>query len=189
MASGKEEQVIEDTKDTKRGEHASGSHSGKPADQAAGGEGDGTETAREHTRGWSPWTSFTEIQDAVTDMVDSALRGVAPIGGGRPRYDLVQVPEEGYWVLMDLPGVVKEDLDVTTVGDELTVSGRRHRPDLPDGSEVRRSERGYGHFRRTLRLPADVDVAGIKARLESGVLRVTLPRRAESAEVHVEVET
>jgi HSP20 family molecular chaperone IbpA len=190
--SARRTQVIEDTKDsqdTERGADDSGSHPGESNDRTSGSQENAEEAGREQARGWSPWTSFTEIQDTVSDMVDSALRGVAPIGGGRPRYDLVQVPEEGYWVLIDLPGVEKADLEVRTVGDELTVSGRRRRPDLPDGSEVRRSERGFGHFRRTLRLPADVVATGIKAKLESGVLRVTLPRRAESAEVQVEVET
>ena len=140
-------------------------------------------------RNRSPWASFADLQENLSDMVDSALRNVAPMASGRyPRYDLIDIPNEGYWILMDLPGLQRDELDVATVGDELTVSGRRGRPELPEGAEVRRSERGYGHFRRSIRLPADVDLSRVGAKLDGGVLRLTLPRRAEAEEQKVEIE-
>jgi HSP20 family protein len=160
------------------------------ADETATGSEDGAEGETETGgRARSPWASFAELQENLSDMVDSALRNVAPITSGRyPRYDLIEIPDEGYWILMDLPGLQRDELDVTTVGDELTVSGRRARPELPDGAEVRRSERGYGHFRRSIRLPADVDVSRIGAKLDGGVLRLTLPRRGGAEEQKVEIE-
>lgn len=152
------------------------------------------ETAEEATaesragRGWPGWSGLSDLQEAVSEVVDSALRGFAPATGRFPRHDLVRVPGEGYRALFDLPGVGKEDLEVTTVGDELTVSGERPRPELPEGSEVLRAERGHGRFRRSIRLPPDVDPAGVKARLDDGVLTVALPRRADSEEQRIEVE-
>lgn len=140
-------------------------------------------------RGWNPWNSFSELQETVSDIVDSALRNVGPMASGRyPRYDLIEVPSEGYWILMDLPGVHRDDLEVTTVGDDLTVSGQRARPELPDGADVRRSERAFGRFRRSIRMPADVDADRVGAKLENGVLRLTLPRRTGSEEHKVEIE-
>ena len=76
----------------------------------------------------------------------------------------------------------------TTVGDDLTISGQRARPELPEGSDVRRSERAFGRFRRSIRMPADVDVDRVGAKLENGVLRLTLPRRTGSQEHKVEIE-
>ncbi len=158
-----------------------------------GGDADDESISEEETesggRGRSPWASFTELQENLSDMVDSALRNVAPMASGRyPRYDLIDIPGEGYLILMDLPGLQRDELDVATVGDELTISGRRARPELPEGAEVRRSERGYGHFRRSIRLPADVDISRVGAKLDGGVLRLKLPRRAEAEEQKVEIQ-
>ena len=157
--------------------------------------GDGQEEAGEDreesagSRHWNPWNSFSELQETVSDIVDSALRNVGPMASGRyPRYDLIEVSGEGYWILMDLPGVRRDDLEVTTVGDDLTVSGQRARPELPDGADVRRSERAFGRFRRSIRMPADVDVSRVGAKLENGVLRLSLPRSTGSEEHKVEIE-
>lgn len=153
----------------------------------SGGAGESRSRGAEGS-GWAG--PFSEIQEAVSEMVDTALRGFAPLAGLRfPRHDLIRVPGEGYRVLLDLPGVERADLEVTIVGDELTVSGERRRPALPEGAEVLRSERGHGRFRRSLRLPAGIDPGGVKAKLEGGILRITLPLLRETAAQRVEVET
>lgn len=158
--------------------------------ETAGAE-PGTEAGGSRAGGRSAWTGpLSDIQEAVTDIVDTALRGFGSVGAGRfPRYELVRVPEEGYRLLVDLPGVRKEDLEVTTAGDELTLRGKRHRPELPEGSEVLRSERGYGDFERSLRIPADADATDVRARLDDGVLTLTLPRRSDAQRHRVEVES
>lgn len=168
---------------------------GQPG-EAAGSPGSGdpesvTEESGQRTGGRSAWTGpLSDIQEAVTDIVDTALRGFGSVGAGRfPRYELIRVPEEGYRILVDLPGVRKEDLEVTTAGDELTLRGKRRRPELPEGSEVLRSERGYGAFERSLRVPADVDPSDVRARLDDGVLVLTLPRRSDAQRHRVEVES
>lgn len=164
---------------------------GPGREPSAGGErrNDRERHGREQ-HGWGAGGAFSELQDAVTDIVEGAMRSFTPLGTPRfPRYDLVQVPGEGYRVLMDLPGVNRDDLEVTTVEGELSVSGVRHRPELPEGADVVRSERSYGRFRRLLRLPADVDATGVRAKLEEGQLVVTLPRRPEAARQRVEVES
>lgn len=168
---------------------------GEPGRTSGSPEAEGPETATEgagqRASGRSAWTGpLSDIQEAVTDIVDTALRGFGSVGAGRfPRYELVRVPEEGYRLLIDLPGVRKEDLEVTTTGDELTLRGRRRRPELPEGSEVLRSERGYGDFERSLRVPVDVDPADVRARLDDGVLTLTLPRRSDARRHKVEVES
>lgn len=150
--------------------------------EARSGEGSGTERGRR-----SPWSSLTDLQETVGEIVDSAIRNVAPATARTPRYDLVELPD-GYWLLMDLPGVPRSEFEVTTSGEELTVSGRRPRPDLPEGARIRSGERAFGRFRRVIRIPPDVDAGGIAAKLEEGVLRVTLPRRAGVETQRVEVQ-
>ncbi len=143
---------------------------------------DGEETSQ----GWS--SPFGDLQELVEDLVDG-FRGLSPTAYVRyPRMEMAAT-DDSYIVWMDLPGVDSDDLQVSALGDELTVSGHRRRPEYPEGARVRRSERSYGSFRRIVRLPADVNGEGIRARLVAGVLRIILPRRVDAEGRTIEVET
>ncbi len=79
----------------------------------------------------------------------------------------------------ELPGVKSEDLEISVVGSELTIHGRR--PESNDeGTSFHRRERGAGEFTRVVRLPVEVDPDKVQASLQDGVLRLTLPK-AEAA--------
>jgi HSP20 family protein len=129
--------------------------------------------------------------DNIHGLVDDILEGVrnfTPVASVRyPRYDFVETPG-AYLLAFDLPGVERAGISVTTEGEDLVVSGERPSPDWGEGSTIRRSERAYGGFRRTLRMPADVRVEGIKARLEDGILTVTLPRETAGGARKVDIE-
>lgn len=151
------------------------------------GEGPG-EGSRARASGRGMWTdAFADVQEIVNDVVEN-VRGF-PLSGSRyPRLDLYRVGDEGYRAFVDLPGVAKGEVDVTTMGDELTIEGERRRPTASESAELLRSERGYGHFRRSLRMPPDVDPSGVRAEMHEGVLEIHLPR-ASQAEAHkVEID-
>lgn len=117
------------------------------------------------------------VQEAVGDMVGEVLDGVRDVTAGRrfPRVDVIRLEGEGYRVFVDLPGVQKEELEVTTMGGEITVAGRRLPNEIPDDADVLRSERGHGSFRRSVRLPADARGDEVRATLEDGVLVIRVP--------------
>lgn len=96
-----------------------------------------------------------------------------------PRADLVETPTE-YRLTLEIPGVSDDSIEVGIIVDELAVSGVKAR--AADDDELARhlSERRYGKFRRTIRIPDSVDVDGIAAVLERGVLVVTLPKRPDT---------
>jgi len=147
-----------------------------------------TESEGRESAGWHGWASpLGDLQDMMDDLVEG-FRELSPTAYVRyPRIEIGRTPG-GYIVAMDVPGVKREDLDLSAVGDQLTVRGERRRPEYPEGTRLHRSERSYGRFRRVIRLPADVEPQGIKARLEGGVLFVTLPRRGDDKGVAIEVE-
>lgn len=159
---------------------------GEPASEGGGSDDDDGRSKRDVRR--DAWEKgLSEFQDVVGDILGS-IRNIPAVGGRYPRHDLIRVPGEGYWVFMDLPGVEKADLEVTTAGDDLKVAGERRRPELPEESEVLGSGRDYGRFEREMRMPGDVDHTRIRAKLESGVLKLVLPRRREAERTRVEIE-
>lgn len=162
---------------------------GRPNDEV-GNQGTQDPDADEdgkNEEGRDPFFShLSDVQDFFNEFV-SGFRGLPYPGGRYPRYDLLQTDAE-YRVLVDVPGVPRERLELNAVGDELTIGGDRPRPNLPEGAEVMRSERGFGRFRRTVRLPTDVDAGGIRAKLDAGVLQITLPRRGGAGKQTIDIE-
>lgn len=154
----------------------------EPGPETEEGEAD----PRSH--GWGG--TISEMQNLVGDVVGEVLEGVRDAAGGRrfPRVDMVRTADGDYRVVADLPGVDREHLEVTTLGGELTIAGERPRPELDEGEEVLRTERGFGSFRRTLRLPPDVREEDVAARLEEGELVVRLPRKAPSEARTVDID-
>lgn len=147
---------------------------------AAGASGERKQSTRE-----------MPFADNIHGLVDDILEGVrsfTPVASVRyPRYDFIETPG-AYLLAFDLPGVARDAVSVTTEGEDVVVSGERPKPEWGDRASVRRSERAFGGFRRALRMPADVRIDDIKARLEDGILTVTLPRHTEAGGRKVDIE-
>jgi len=74
------------------------------------------------------------------------------------------------------------------VGNELTIKGRRQ-PAQGEDLAYHRRERGTGEFTRTVTLPAEVDATKVEARLENGVVTVTMPKAATAKPRKITVKT
>ncbi len=119
----------------------------------------------------------------------------APPGTSQARKELplytppmdVTETNETLFLEFDLPGVRNEDLQITVEKDALTVRGRRHL-ESPTGLRLALHELGSFDYRRSIRLPADIDREAISANLASGVLRLALPRRAEARARRIPVD-
>lgn len=85
---------------------------------------------------------------------------------------------EAYRITMELPGVTEADIEITAEAGTLTVRGEKRASREEKGETWYFTERQYGAFQRSFRLPADADEAGIRAALKDGVLTLTLPRKA-----------
>lgn len=81
-------------------------------------------------------------------------------------------------IYVELPGVQRDQLDVSVEGSILRIVGYRHK-NLPDSVEhVHQMEIPYGQFARFVRLPETADVAQINANYENGFLLIEIPRKA-----------
>jgi len=89
----------------------------------------------------------------------------------------VRETEDGYLVLVDLPGIKSEDVAVELIDQVLTISGSRAPVET---GEAQRLERPSGSFVRRLTLPKGVDSEKVMAEYKEGVLEVRIPKRAEA---------
>ena len=99
-----------------------------------------------------------------------------------PRIDFTETDTE-LRVAAELPGFEEKDLKVSLEDGVLTIEGERNAElKNEDAKEVRHLETFHGTYRRSLRLPSEVDADGVKATYRNGILTVTLPK-APAAQV------
>ena len=93
-------------------------------------------------------------------------------------YPAVNVAEgkDGVQVVVEIPGVPKEDVKLQIHDGTLTISGERKSPENVDTADVLRREIQYGSFTRTIQLPESIDTEKVTADYSNGVLRIALPK-------------
>jgi HSP20 family protein len=117
-----------------------------------------------------------------------------PTEGGQPpvRQEFVVPPvniletKDGYVVEAEMPGVSKEGLEITLDGAELGIPGRRQIQPLP--GQVLFSESPTADYRRAFELDPAIDTARISAKIEGGVLTLTLPKSASVQPRRIQVD-
>jgi len=107
-----------------------------------------------------------------------ALRGGELPAAVRARMDVID-KNDRFEVLVDLPGVKKEDIQVTIEGARVAITAEtKSEKEEKDGERVLHSERYSTSYARTFELPAEVTESGAEANFENGVLKLALPKRA-----------
>lgn len=126
----------------------------------------------------SVWGLFNDL-DTLFDEWRPAQRLSDDGSAWAPAVDITETENE-YHVVADLPGVKKEDLDVSIHDGVLTINAetKYEKEDREEG-RLLRQERRYGKFVRSMRLGADVDPEKIKAEYKDGVLDLHLPKHEQ----------
>jgi HSP20 family protein len=136
---------------------------------------------------WEPFRGALSIQERMNRLFDEAFRG-AGRGQGDEEFALatwappVDIHEEegGLVLKADLPGVDPKNVDIRVENNVLTLRGERKLDQEVKQDSYHRVERTYGTFIRSFTLPNAVDTESIKAEYKDGVLRVSLPTKAEA---------
>jgi HSP20 family protein len=100
--------------------------------------------------------------------------------------DLVE-GRDGFRIFVDLPRMEKDKIKVLVENNLLTISGERTREENGDNRLVL-SERFYGSFSRSFRLPDTIDKTGVSADYRDGILEIFLPRKEETKPKEIEVK-
>ncbi|HZU35505.1 MAG TPA: Hsp20 family protein [Gemmataceae bacterium] len=134
---------------------------------------------------WQPynplWNQLQQLQSEMNHLFDRWDRGDGQTSV-TAEYPPLNIWEEtdALHVEAELPGIDLKDLEIYVTGErQLTIKGER-RPVTIEKGTWHRQERGFGAFARVLTLPIEVNREKVEARLENGILTITLPKR-ESA--------
>lgn len=118
------------------------------------------------------WPSLYEPFRAFGSRLADWLSPATEASGGK----------DAYAISMELPGVAEDDVELTVENGVVTVRGEKKTETERQGETWYFSERQYGAFRRSFRLPEDADAEAVKAEMKDGVLRISVPRRAPVSE-------
>jgi HSP20 family protein len=140
--------------------------------------------------GWAGFGRLSNLRDELDRLFESPWTELARtsqlLGGWTPALDIHE-DKDNFIVRAELPGMRREDIDVSLHDGALSVSGERRLEKKHEEAEVYRSERFFGKFQRTVTLPAPVAADKVKAQYQDGILTVTLPKTEEAKPKQTEV--
>jgi len=103
-----------------------------------------------------------------------------------PAIDVTE-DENSVTLTAEIPGMEREDLDVTVDDGVLTLKGEKRDEQVSDETGFHRVERRYGQFERRIRLPEYVDAEKIEATYKDGVLKLTMPKSEAAKAKSIEI--
>ena len=139
----------------------------------------------------STWPGrLTDLRDDIDRLFESPLtewaRNSNLLSGWNPALDLYE-DKDNLYVKVELPGMKREDIDVSLHKGSLSISGDRKGEEKHEDAEVYRAERFFGRFQRTVTVPTSVAVDKVKAQYKDGILTITLPKTEEAKPKHIDV--
>jgi len=140
---------------------------------------------------WSGFSRLTNLQDEINRLFEGSVtngRGSDVFNSWAPTMDVYE-DADNLIVRAEIPGMKKEDIEISFQGSVLTISGERRSEKRVEGAQPAREERFFGRFTRSVSLEKQVNSGAIKANYKDGVLTVTLPKAEEAKPRQIEVQS
>ncbi|MBN1870395.1 MAG: Hsp20/alpha crystallin family protein [Candidatus Omnitrophica bacterium] len=147
---------------------------------------------RKQNESWYPFSEIRNLHNEMNRLFDFSFPhwdGETSLMSGQwtPAID-VHDSKDNIVIKADLPGLKKEDINVSVQDDLLTISGEKKKESEVKEEDYIRTERYYGSFHRALRLPGQVDAAKVNATFKDGVLQLTLPKKEEAKPKQITID-
>lgn len=141
---------------------------------------------------WRPRRDVPALQDDVDRTFERLFRTwMGPVSFSEfswsPTVDVGETNDEVV-VKAEMPGMGKEDIDISVEDNQLILSGEKKQEQEQKDTNYYRVERSYGSFRRIFTLPARVDVAKVTATYQDGVLTVRVPKSDAAKARKIEID-
>ncbi|RME87133.1 MAG: Hsp20/alpha crystallin family protein [Anaerolineae bacterium] len=129
---------------------------------------------------WEPMREMITLREAMDRLFDEAFtRPFGPLLSTQfPAIDMYQTDDDVV-VKAALPGMKADDVQISVVGDVLTIKGEVQEKEEVKKRNYHLREQRYGAFERSIRLPTEVVADKAKAEFEDGILTITLPKAEE----------
>ncbi len=133
------------------------------------------------------WASLRDDLDTLLELpfFSGGARQAQLFTGWTPALDLYQ-NNDNIVAVVELPGMRKEDIEISLQDGTLTISGER-KDERNQENSATRTERSTGKFRRSITLPTRVDVNKVSAIYKDGILTVTLPKAEEAKPKQIQI--
>ena len=139
---------------------------------------------------WPTWGRLSDLRDEIDRLFEAPFsefgRMPSLFSGWTPAIDLIE-NKDNVVVKVELPGMKKEDIEVTLHEGTLNIAGERKSEKKVEDTGLYRSERFFGRFQRAITLPAPVAGDKVKADYKDGILTVTLPKTEEARPKQIDV--
>lgn len=140
---------------------------------------------------WTGFGSLSDLRNEIDRLFEVPLAELAQssrlLSGWTPPLDMHE-DKDNIVVKLELPGMKKEDIDISLHNGSLSISGERKTDKEFENVEVYRAERFEGRFQRTVTLPSPVAADKVKAKYQDGVLTITLPKTEEAKRKQIDVQ-
>ena len=141
---------------------------------------------------WTPFDRLSTLRDEMNRLFDISVPGFGSredrlLGVWSPALYVFQ-DKDHVFVKCELPGMKKENIQISLHENTLTVSGERRQEHEAKQGEGYRSERFFGRFHRSVTLPVVVHPDNVKAQYKEGILTVTLAKAEEAKPKQIEVQ-
>lgn len=130
---------------------------------------------------WDPWVELEGMQEDLFRMVEDVVR-LTPLASSsarrvqyRPVADVIE-QEEGFVILVELPGVEREDISLEIHGKKIFVYGQRSFPINSTSVSFHTLEGAYGPFERQFVLPTIINASAVKAKFKAGLLMILVSK-------------
>ena len=138
---------------------------------------------------FEPYREFTTLQDRLNRLFRDSFgdnQDALSTSNFSPAVDVYE-DEHTVNLKIEVPGVDEKDLDIRVENNTLTVHGERKFEKEEKEENFRRVERQYGSFTRSFTLPQTVNAENVSANYDKGVLKITLPKKAEAKPKQIKV--
>jgi len=145
---------------------------------------------RPETSNWSPFEQLSSLREEINRLFETPFSdggNESEFFGWAPAVDLFE-DRDNLVVKAELPGMKKEDIEISLHENSLIISGERKVETDENEGESSRSERFFGRFQRALELPKPVDANNVTASYKDGILTVKLPKTEESKPRQISVK-
>lgn len=141
---------------------------------------------------FDPFRELSSMQDRINRIFGEAYRrgddDITMRADWAPAVDIFETDQHEIVIKAEMPGLKKDDIDVSVENSTLTLRGKRERETEVKEEQYHRVERAYGMFSRSFSLPQTVDASKVHAEYKDGVLTLTLPKREEAKPRQVQVQ-